>query len=148
MLGSRADQPLRVGDELLDPRADRTGLLLEIPAHRAYLTLESAAILADAALDAGAPLAELTLEPSAGPADLTLEAVASGDAAALVASQLAPDVSSGAVIRDEAPHGRDEVVPREEARADGNEDHALGEDLRLLDPGLGLRRSGGGPGGA
>ena len=52
-----ADQSLRVGDELLDPRTHHTGLLAEVFPHGAHFTLKSAPILANRALNHTAALA-------------------------------------------------------------------------------------------
>ena len=141
MVARRADDALlRVGDELLDSCANDAGLLLQVLADRAHLALEAPPVLLDGALDAAATLAQLALELGARLADLALEAVAGGRAAALVALDLALEAGARAVLGGEALDGRDEVVAREQARADRNQRSALGDHLDLRDGRLGLGR--------
>src|ERR1700679_3395696 len=130
-LRDRGDPVLRLGDELLDPGADRAGLLLEVLAHRPDLTLDAAAVLLHRALDDRAALTQLTLELGPRAPHLTLEPVARAGAAALVALELTLDGGPGAVLGGQDLHGRDQVLPRQQAGADRHEHGALGQDLRL-----------------
>src|SRR5882757_8336883 len=90
-LRDRAEPVSRFGDELLDPRGERAGLLLQVLADRTELALDAAAVLLDRPLDAVTALTQFALELGPRAADLALEAVAGGGATPLVALELALD---------------------------------------------------------